>query len=145
MHALPGNSPAHRRILATLDTAVRHPRSLARPGGAWRPPKQMLSKTLCATVTRYRVGPVVRARIRGFGQTRVPTYLVSLRITDTRGHVVEQATAESWVRALFREKDIRAVHQLTEETAATFVWLVDHHFQPVLSPASLFEDFYAAA
>lgn len=133
------------RTLRELGSVLRHPRSLARPGADWRPPSRPLpGGRLTLALTRHRVGERVRARVRGFGENRVPPYLVTARITDSRGDV-DPVLAEAWIRAFVEESLIDAVHEVPSGRAATFVWLVDARFLPVHSPASLFAGFTAAA
>ncbi|WP_066527614.1 hypothetical protein [Corynebacterium bouchesdurhonense] len=99
---------------------------------------------LSAAVTRRRVGPRARARIRGYGETQVPAYLVELRITDTSGLPADRRYTEAWVRALVPEDAIDAVHELPAARAASYVWLVDGQFNPIASPPSMFEGLSAA-
>lgn len=162
--------------VSKLRTVLRHPRSLARPVASWRPPTLALpavgaAPPLTIALTRYRVGPVAKARVRGYGATREPAYLISARITDTTGPLRSDAAlvaAEAWVRAAVSPAPISAdedtsrpplaavdtphdgygadaVHEITTSSAATFVWLVDRDFRPVPSPLSMFESFASAA
>ena len=142
----PARHAAHLRTsfpdtLAAVASIMRHPRSLARPLATWRPPSITLPGTdpLVLTLSRMRVGDAVRDRVQRSGETRTPAYLITVRITDPSGHRVPRATAEAWVRALVACGQINAVHHLTDEAAPTFCWLVDGHFTPVISPASLFQ------
>ncbi len=133
-----------------MASLIHHPRSLARPVPDWRPPSKQTpalfgSHPLMLTITRHRVGPRARARVRGFGETRDPAYLVSVRVTDPRGRRVDPVIAEGWVRALVDEEIVDAVHEVTDGRTPTFVWLVDGRYQPVHSPASLFTGFAQAA
>lgn len=135
--------------LRDLRSVLHHPRSLARPQADWRPPgKALPGGSLTMTLTRHRVGERARARVIGFvsgsGDERRPAYLVTVRVTDARG-AVDPVAAEGWVRALVDDSLIDAVHEVPSGNAATFVWLVDAHFVPVHSPASLFADFAQAA
>ena len=134
-------------ITATVNSMMRHPRSLARPVPTWRPPSTRLpgDEPLTLTLSRMRVGDAVREIVRGTGETRAPAYLVTVRITAPSGRRVPRTAAEAWVRALLADDHITAVHQLTDEPAPTFCWLVDAHFTPVRSPASLFQQPSAAA
>ncbi|AQQ14977.1 hypothetical protein CGLAU_05015 [Corynebacterium glaucum] len=132
-----------------LHAIMHHPRSLSRPSATWRPPVKTLPRTggseqLTAAVTRRRVGPRARARIRGYGQTQVPAYLIELRITDPSGLPVDRRVAEAWVRALVPDEAIEAVHELPATRAANYVWLVDGQFNPIESPSSMFEGLVAA-
>ena len=95
-------------------------------------------------LTRHRVSERVKARVHGFGEEREPAYLLTVRITDSRGPV-DPVRAEGWVRALVENSLIDAVHEVPSGRAATFVWLVDAAYHPVHSPASLFAGFSAAA
>ena len=128
-------------VLATVTSMMRHPRSLARPVPTWRPPSTRLpgDDPLTLTLSRMRVGNVVREIVHDTGEIRVPAYLVTVRITDPSGRRVPRAGAEAWVRALLADDHITAVHQLTDEPTPTFCWLVDARFTPVRSPASLFQ------
>lgn len=140
----------HPDTVLNIGSIIRHPRSLARPSAAWRPPSTRLPGTtqvpeLHATIIRHRVGNKVKARVRRYGESRIPSYVVILRISDPTGAPVSAQVAEAWMRALVLEDDIEAIHQLTNTTAPTFTWLVDGHYRPVHSPASLFEGLDAAA
>lgn len=137
------------RTLEALAAIMHHPRSLARQSGSWRPPTKPLPRVgggpqLTASITRRRVGPRAQARIRGFGELQVPAYLLELRITDASGLPADRRYTEAWVRALVPEGDIEAVHELPSARAATYVWLVDGHFNPIASPSSMFEGLTAA-
>lgn len=136
--------------LDAVSSVVHHPRSLTRPMAEWRPPSKQTpalfgGQPLTLTVTRHRVGPRARARVRGLGETREPAYLVSVRVTGAQGRRVDPVAAEGWVRALVDEALVDAVHEVTDGRTPTFVWLVDRHFRPVRSPASLFSGFAQAA
>lgn len=132
-----------------LHAIMHHPRSLSRPTATWRPPVKTLPRVgngeqLTAAVTRRRVGPRARARIRGYGQSQVPAYLIELRIADPSGLPVDRRLAEGWVRALVPEDAVEAVHELPAARAANYVWLVDGQFNPIESPSSMFEGLVAA-
>ncbi|RNE48444.1 hypothetical protein [Corynebacterium alimapuense] len=136
--------------LADVRSIMHHPRSLARPVPQWRPPSKHLpgifgTSPLTVALTRHRVGDQVRAQVRDFGQQRQPAYLVTLRITATSGGALDPTVSEGWVRALLDNDLVTAVHEVATGHAPTFVWLVDGHYQPVPSPASLFSGFSAAA
>lgn len=143
----------HRQAstLNDLSSIIHHPRSLARPSASWRPPLKRLpappeGEALNVTITRHRVGPQAKARVFGFGEDRVPAYLLTLRFTDPRGGSVDVALAEGWVRALIHDAAADAVHEVTvTDHAPTFVWLADSDYLPVRSPASLFGGFEQAA
>lgn len=132
-----------------LDSVIHHPRSLARPTAAWRPPSKALPRIgsgpqLSAAITRRRVGPKAQARIRGYGEEQVPAYVIEMRIADTSGIPADRRYTEAWVRALVPEESIHAVHEIGSGRAATYVWLVDGTYTPVPSPSSLFEGMVAA-
>lgn len=132
------------QAIDAIEAIIHHPRSLSRPTAAWRPPVKSLPRIgagpqLTAAVTRRRVGPRARARIRGYGESQVPAYLVELRITDASGVPADRRLTEAWVRALIPEESISAVHELPSARAATYVWLVDGTFTPIASPSSMFE------
>lgn len=91
------------------------------------------------------MGERAKARVLGYGEKRVPSYLVTVRITDPTGRPVAPSLAEAWVRALVPEELVSAVHEISSSSAATFVWLVDSTYTPVHSPLSLFEGFSQAA
>lgn len=129
----------HLPELEKFSNVLAHPRSLARPMPNWRPPKVQLADTLQVTIARYRVGNKVRARLRGFGETRNPAYAVSARFTDTTGRPVPAAEASAWLRACLPIDATYSLHELLDESAPTFCWLIDSHFCPLESPASLFE------
>lgn len=136
--------------ISALNSILHHPRSLARPVPTWRPPSKHLPKTessgaLTAAVTRHRVGPRTRARVRGFGETREPAYVISVRLTDPHGRMADPAAAEAWIRALVPPELIDTVHEITGSQPPTYCWLVDGHYVPVDSPASLFSGFEQAA
>lgn len=144
----------HHDTLRSIESVIRHPRSLARPTPQWRPPSKMLppvdiqggeSLPLTFTVSRHRVGERAKARVLGYGEKRVPSYLITVRITDPTGRPVSPSLAEAWVRALVPEELVSAVHEISSSSAATFVWLVDSTYTPVHSPLSLFEGFSQAA
>lgn len=135
--------------LDRLEAIIHHPRSLARPTPAWRPPTRELPRVgtgpaLRAAVTRRRVGPRAKARIKGYGESHIPAYLIEIRFTDATGYAVDRQLAEAWVRALVPSHLVGTVHEVYSPTGATFVWLVDGTFTPVYSPASMFEDLAAA-
>ena len=140
----------HPDTILAVGSTIRHPRCLARPSAAWRPPSVRLPGTahlpeLRATLSRQRVGNRVKARVRGYGESRTPAYVVVLRFSDPTGAPVSSLLAEAWMRALVFDSDIEAIHQLANQNAPTFTWLVDGHYRPVHSPASLFEGLDAAA
>lgn len=131
--------------LRDLHSVLHHPRSLARPTANWRPPgKTLPGGDLTMVLTRHRVGERVKARVLGFGGEREPVYLITVRITD-QFRAVDPVLAEGWIRALVDDALIDCVHEVPSGHAATFVWLVDRHFLPVPSPASLFVGFTQAA
>ena len=126
----------HHETLRSIESIIRHPRSLARPTPQWRPPSKVLppieiysgeAPPLTLTISRHRVGERAKARVLGYGEKRVPSL------------------AEAWVRALVPEELVSAVHEISSSSAATFVWLVDSAYTPVHSPLSLFEGFSQAA
>ncbi|MGP6173516.1 hypothetical protein [Corynebacterium sp. A21] len=136
--------------LQALHSILHHPRSLARPLPTWRPPSKHLPAVhggddLTATLTRHRVGPRAKARVRSFGETREPAYVISARLTDPKGGAPERRIAEAWIRALVSEELIDAVHEIEGGPAPTYCWLVDSHYQPVNSPSSLFAGMADAA
>ena len=139
----------HATTLDRIEAVIHHPRSLARPNPDWRPPTRTLPRVdggpqLNVTITRRRVGPRARARIKGFGERHVPAYLIEVRFTDASGITVDRDIAEAWVRALVPSSMAGAVHEVYSPTGATFVWLVDGTFAPVYSPPSMFEGLAAA-
>lgn len=139
----------HPLALADLRTIIHHPRSLARPSAAWRPPVKTLpaprsGPKLRAAVTRRRVGPRARARIQGWGEEREPAYLVELRISDESGAPTDRGVAEAWVRAVVTDAYAGTVHEIPSARAATYVWLVDRSYRPVYSPPSMFDGMTAA-
>lgn len=140
----------HYETVSSISAIMHHPRSLARPTPTWRPPIKQLPPTpggadYSMSITRHRVGARVKARIRGFGESRIPAYLITIRITDNFGQVVDPATAEGWVRTLVPAELAGAVHEISRGPNATYVWLVDSAFKPVRSPESLFAGFQQAA
>lgn len=136
--------------ISAIHSIIHHPRSLSRPLPNWRPPTKPLpglngARPLDMAITRHRVGEQVRARIRDFSEQRQPAYLITVRITDPHGGLVDPALAEGWIRALLIDADVDAVHEVSAGRAPTFVWLVDGKFHPVHSPASLFAGITQAA
>lgn len=87
------------------------------------------------SITRHRVGARVKARVRGFGQDRIPAYLITIRITENFGQPVDPAVAEGWIRTLVPAEMVGAVHEVSRGPNATYVWLVDSSYQPVHSPS----------
>ena len=132
--------------LADIHSIIHHPRSLARPMASWRPPGKKVPRVdgtdtrdmLSLTVTRHRVGTRARARVLGYTGDREPAYLVLVRVTDPTDRDVPTEVAEAWVRAIVGEQDVQSVHEIGTGHAPTFAWLVDGHYSPVPSPASLF-------
>lgn len=140
----------HHETVSSISAIIHHPRSLARPTPTWRPPIQQLPPTpnggdYSMSITRHRVGARVKARIRGFGESRIPAYLITIRITGNFGQVVDPATSEGWIRTLIPAEEAGAVHEISRGPNATYVWLVDSAFEPVHSPESLFAGFQQAA
>lgn len=137
------------QLLGSLDMTLRHPRSLSRPTPQWRPPVIKLpalpgESELKVSITRRRVGAKARARLHGFGEA-TPAYLLTARVTSPKGYYVEPNIAEGWIRALIGEASIDCVHVIESGQAATFLWLVDGKFNPLHSPASMFQSFTEAA
>ncbi|MCT1613419.1 hypothetical protein M3B02_03485 [Corynebacterium sanguinis] len=142
-------SSRHPLAIDDLHSIIHHPRSLARPTAAWRPPVKNLpahrgGPLLVAAITRRRVGPRARARIQGWGEPHVPAYLIEVRFTDTSGAIVDPHLTEAWIRSLVTEDYADAVHEIASPKAVTYVWLVDTHFTPVSSPPSMFDGMTAA-
>lgn len=141
-----------RRFPAAVDALqaiAHHPRSLSRPTAAWRPPTKTLPRLgsgpqLAAAITRRRVGPRARARIRGYGQTQVPAYLIEVRVSDTAGVAVDPRIAEAWIRTMVPPESAGAIHELSGGRSLSYVWLVDGQFNPIDSPSSMFEGLTAA-
>lgn len=136
--------------LHSLESIIRHPRSLARPTPTWRPPMKRLpgilgSSEVCVTITRHRVGPRARAHMRGFGIEGQPAYLLTFRFTSPHGGYVDPDLAEGWVRAVAGMDQAHCVHEIGEETAPTFVWMVDSDYRALPSPAALFRSASEAA
>ena len=136
--------------LDDIQSMMRHPRSLARAIPTWRPPSIPLPSLpgedpLALTLSRHRAGPAARQIIREFGEQREPAYLITIRITSPEGFKVSTRLAEGWIRAILSTAHSGTVHQLTDEPAPTFCWLVDAHFDPVRSPSFLFEYSKSAA
>ncbi|WP_040421317.1 hypothetical protein [Corynebacterium timonense] len=148
-HLIHTMSTAHATTLNALRSIIRHPRSLARPHASWRPPTTALppvagSERLTVSVTRRRVGPRARARIRGYGETHTPAYIIELRLTDASGLRADPHITEAWVRALVPADHIAAVHEIPGPRATSYVWLTDAAYTPVRSPSSMFEGLQAA-
>ncbi|MCQ9351991.1 hypothetical protein NQ015_03775 [Corynebacterium sp. 153RC1] len=140
---------AFPQTLSKVGMALHHPRSLARPTPTWRPPTFHLPQLpgeddLQVSITRRRVGAKAKARLQGFGEAP-PAYLITARVTSPKGYYVQPNIAEAWVRALVGEQRIDCVHVIESGQAATFLWLVDGHFQPLHSPARMFQSFAEAA
>lgn len=139
----------HPDTLEGAASRIRHPRSLARPVPSWRPPIMKLpggagAPPLNLAISRHRVGPRAAARIRGFGEKRMPAYLVSVRVTDPTGRPTDRDIAETWIRALLPDDVGDKVHEVDSHKAVTYVWIVDGSFNLLESPASLFEGMAAA-
>ncbi|PLW02388.1 hypothetical protein [Corynebacterium ulcerans] len=143
---------SHPETLAAIRSTIRHPRSLARSLPSWRPPSikaigagatkstsPLEEKELNIAVTRHRVGPRARDLLQSYGAPKSPAYLVQVRITNPQGFLVPPEVAEGWIRAIIPPECIACVHELTEKAAPTFLWIVDGDFQPMLSPASIFQ------
>ncbi|AIJ33278.1 hypothetical protein CIMIT_04650 [Corynebacterium imitans] len=139
-------------VVDRLRAIIHHPRSLARESASWRPPTKRLpwlpqlshGTELTIAITRRRVGPRAQARIRGFGETRVPAFLIEVRISDPSGLPTDRRLAEAWVRALVPRDAVDAIHELPSPRTANYVWLTDGDFAPVASPPSMFEGLTAA-
>ena len=139
----------HADAVAALRSIIHHPRSLARPTSTWRPPTKSLppigsGPRLKAALTRRRVGPRARARLRSYGPTQVPACLVDLHLTDASGQPPDCRVTEAWVRALVPDGAIEAVHEVPSLRAVSYVWLVDSDFNPVAAPAAMFANLPAA-
>lgn len=140
----------HCTSLETVAMTMKHPRSLARNTASWRPPTiHMPAKSavdpIAITVTRHRVGHLARARIRGYGESRTPAYMIAIRLTSPEGRTIGKTEAETWARALLPDSGRFSVHRIDGLGAPTFCWIVDQHFIPIESPASLFESQRSAA
>lgn len=136
--------------ISALGSIMRHPRSLSRPRATWRPPVKKLpalitNHPLNASLTRHRTGIAVRRRLWALGKSRVAAYVMIMRITSPTGTRVNPGVAEGWVRAFVGEEHIECVHELPQESAPTYVWVVDASFTPVKSPAELFTGEHQAA
>lgn len=140
----------HGDVIDRVQGIMHHPRSLARPVPSWRPPGLTLpavkgSRALALSLTRHRVGPRAKARVRGFGETRTPAYLITVRLTDPAGGIMNREAAEGWIRSFVAAEDAGSIHEISNGRAMTYVWLVDRFFQPVPSPASMFTGLSNAA
>ncbi|MEJ5928841.1 hypothetical protein WG915_09495 [Corynebacterium sp. H128] len=136
--------------LDLIEMTIKHPRSLARETAAWRPPTlrmppQFGLSPINVTITRRRVGHLARARIRGYGESRTPAYMLMLRLTATDGRVLEHGEAEAWLRAILPDAGTYSIHELSGLGAPTYCWIVDQHFTPIASPSSLFKTEKSAA
>lgn len=134
---------AYANSLGAVAMTIKHPRSLARSTAAWRPPTIRMTSIdgLCPinlTITRHRVGHLARARIRGYGETRTPAYMVMVRLTAQDGRAIADIEATTWMKALLPDTGEYSLHQVDGLGAPTFCWVVDQHFTPIESPASLF-------
>ncbi|WP_080795535.1 hypothetical protein [Corynebacterium pacaense] len=131
-------------VLSDVGSMMRHPRSLARPIPTWRPPRIQLpplpgTDPLSLTLSRHCVGRETRDLLTASGGEGEPAYLITVRLSNADGYRVSAPLAEGWVRALLTGQNITSVHELRDEATPTFCWLVDSHFLPVPSPASLFQ------
>lgn len=136
--------------LAALTMTISHPRSLARETATWRPPTIRMParfglSPIAVTITRRRVGDLARARIRGYGETRVPAYMVMVRLTASNGRTISFPEAEAWIRALLPQTGEFSYHRVDGLGAPTYCWLTDASFTPITSPASLFQPQKSAA
>ncbi|MFV8380845.1 hypothetical protein [Corynebacterium hindlerae] len=139
-----------QRALDTVAMTMSHPRSLARETPTWRPPTIRMNpefglSSINFTISRRRVGQLARARIRGYGETRTAAYLMTVRLTASDGRQLCHTEAESWIRALLPDAGQYTVHRMAGAGAPTYCWVVDQHFQPIESPASLFHPATSAA
>lgn len=133
----------YKDSLGTVAMTIKHPRSLARSTATWRPPTIHFSgrqgtPSVNLTVTRHRVGHLARARIRGYGESRTPAYMIMVRVTSPTGRPVPPHEADTWIRALLPDIGQFSLHRVDGLGAPTFCWIVDQHFTPIESPASLF-------
>lgn len=162
-HAHRSDSAVDSQVASTLraDTVARfsmlmkHPRSLARPTVTWRPPSLKLvglhstispQPHLVASISRRRIGPNVKARLKGFGVRQQPAYLMSVRISDSKSNNVSFEHAEQWMLQLVGPQYAECIHMITDHgQCPVFVWIVGGDFQPLPSPASMFQTFQAAA
>ncbi|QGU01741.1 hypothetical protein CKALI_04310 [Corynebacterium kalinowskii] len=140
----------HFTSLATVGMTIKHPRSLARSTAAWRPPTIRVSaqgelSPINFTITRHRVGHLARARIRGYGETRTPAYMIMVRLTAPDGRAIEGHEARTWMRAILPDTGSFSLHGIDGLGAPTYCWVVDQHFTPIESPASLFKTEKSAA
>ncbi|WPF66985.1 MULTISPECIES: hypothetical protein [unclassified Corynebacterium] len=143
----------HGDLLGRLAAILRHPRCLARTHSGralWRPPVHRLPDPLTGgelnvALSRHRMGPRARARIRGFNPHHEAAYLISLRFSRADGQPVRPAVAEAWVRALLPEGAITAVHEFLGEATPTYRWCVDGRFLPLDTPPSLFTEASSAS
>lgn len=130
--------------LATIAMTIKHPRSLARSTAAWRPPTIRLQAEgtlvlINVTITRHRVGHLARARIHGYGETRTPAYMVMARLTAPDGRAILNSEARTWIQAMLPDSGTYSLHRIDVLGAPTYCWVVDQHFTPIESPASLFK------
>lgn len=135
---------AYANSLDTVAMTIKHPRSLARGTAAWRPPTIRMNaqgeiSPISLTITRHRVGHLARARIRGYGETRTPAYMVMIRLTAPDGRTITSNEAQAWINALLPDSGSFSVHEVEGLGARTYCWIVDQHFTPIESPASLFQ------
>lgn len=85
-----------------------------------------------------------RARLRSYGQTQVPAYLVDLHLTNASGQPPDCRVTEAWARALVPDDAIEAVHEVPSLRAVSYVWLADSDFNPVAAPVAMFANLPAA-
>lgn len=129
--------------LADLHSMIHHPRSLERPLPGWRPPATRVPALFSRgrpvlELTRRRVDAHLHSRAAGAEGEHSPAYLLSMRMSDPRGHEVPPAIAAGWARALVDAPEPGFLHELTAEDQPAYAWLVDADFRPVRSPAELF-------
>ena len=125
----------HGDVIDRVHAIFHHPRSLARPLPTWRPPG----------ITLPAVSGCSPLRVRGFGETREPAYLITARLADPSGGILNAVATEGWIRSFIGGEDADAVHEFSTERAASYVWLVDRNFRPVHSPISMFTGLSNAA
>ena len=136
--------------LQALRSILHHPRSLARPHDAWRPPSHRTPRVpggvpLHLTLSRRRVDGATRRRVLAHGAPRPPAYLVCLQVTDPAGAPVPAPLAQAWAHALAGGDHGGSLHELGDGPERTYVWLVDAAFSPLPAPTALYTSRVAAA
>ncbi|MCS4489047.1 hypothetical protein N7326_01905 [Corynebacterium sp. ES2794-CONJ1] len=131
--------------ISSIWSMIKHPRSLARATGAWRPPRKIVgdypaAPTAIVAVRRYRIGAKAREDIRLYSPGASPAYLISLRLSSPESKFLPHRSAEWWITHIVGARHLECVHELSAEYAPTYCWVVNAQMEPIASPAALFAE-----